>query len=145
MKKYRKILLLILVLIIGASVFFTFFKKEEVVDKIKINDLEFSVEIVSNVQERMKGLSGRSGLCENCGMLFIFDKVDQYGFWMKDMNFDIDILWIKNGEIAYIEKGVSHETPEVVYNPNVESAMVLELDSRTVEEFRIEVGDKIEF
>ncbi len=113
--------------------------------KIKINDVEFFVEVVDDDLERARGLGGRDGLCEGCGMLFVFDEVGQYGFWMKDMKFDIDILWIKNGEIVYIEKGVSHETPKVVYNPDVGSDMVLEVDSGAIEEFGIEVGDKIEF
>jgi uncharacterized membrane protein (UPF0127 family) len=41
------------------------------------------------------GLSGRSSLSESSAMLFVFDiESDRYCFWMKDMKFDIDILWL---------------------------------------------------
>lgn len=145
MKKYIKILVLILFLAIGVSAFFGFSKDEKVFDKIEINDVEFYVEVVVNELNRARGLGGRDGLCEKCGMVFVFDEVGRHGFWMKNMRFDIDILWIRDGEIVHIEKSVSHEMPEVIYNPDVESDMVLELDAGVVDEFGIEVGDKLTF
>lgn len=115
------------------------------INEIKINDVKFSFEIANDELERKKGLGGRGGLCDECGMLFIFDKAGQYGFWMKDMKFDIDILWIRDGKIVYIEKNVFYKTPEVIYKPDVESDMVLELNSGKVDEFGIRVEDKINF
>lgn len=43
------------------------------------------------LQER--GLSGRSALNQNEGMLFVFPSPGLYGFWMKDMSIPIDIIW----------------------------------------------------
>ena len=42
----------------------------------------------------MKGLSGRDNLADDEGMFFVFEKSDIYPFWMKDMKFAIDIIWI---------------------------------------------------
>ncbi len=43
---------------------------------------------------REQGLSGRSELKAGQAMIFIFDKPDNLGFWMKDMRFSIDMLWL---------------------------------------------------
>lgn len=142
MRKSIKFLLFFIILFLLGICFYG--TVSESGDKIEINDVEFSVEIVDDESARAKGLSGREDLCERCGMLFVFDEVGRYGFWMRDMKFDIDILWIRNGEIVYIEKGVSHEIPEVVYGADVDSNLVLELDSGVVDEFGIEVGDRVE-
>ncbi|MCK4635831.1 MAG: DUF192 domain-containing protein [Candidatus Moranbacteria bacterium] len=142
---YKIILLVTLIILIIFGIFYFSPKSVSYGDKIKINNVEFFVEVVDDNLKRQVGLGKRDNLCENCGMLFIFDKVGRHGFWMKDMKFDIDILWIRDSEIVFIEKNVSYETPETIYNPNVESNSVLELDSGVVEEFGIEAGDRIEF
>lgn len=142
---YKIILLSILVILIIFGIFYFSLESVSYGDKIKINNVEFFVEVMDSDEVRKKGLSGRDNLCENCGMLFVFDKVGRHGFWMKNMKFDIDILWIRDGEIVFIEKNVSYETPEIVYSPNVESELVLELNAGAVEEFGTEVGDKIDF
>jgi uncharacterized membrane protein (UPF0127 family) len=52
------------------------------------------VELATTVIQQAKGLSGRTGLGENDGMLFLFNRPAIQSFWMKDMNFPIDIIWI---------------------------------------------------
>ena len=56
---------------------------------------------------RLKGLSIKNTLNESEGMLFPFDTPGEYSFWMKDMKFPIDIIWIdSNYKIVYIEKNL---------------------------------------
>src|SRR5882672_5260542 len=43
---------------------------------------------------RTLGLSGHSPLAADEGMLFIFPAPGEYGFWMKDMLFPLDLVWI---------------------------------------------------
>jgi uncharacterized membrane protein (UPF0127 family) len=63
----------------------------------------FSVEIADTPDERMQGLMGRAGLDEGAGMLFIFDEEGNHSFWMKDMKFAIDIVWIgQDMEVVYV-------------------------------------------
>src|SRR3989338_5744277 len=73
-----------------------------------LNGKVFLVEIVDTFILREKGLSGHKPILDNEGMFFVFDKPDNYGFWMKDMQFPIDIIWLnKDLKIIYIEKSVS--------------------------------------
>ena len=69
---------------------------------LKINQINLNIEISDTKAKREQGLSGKEGLAENEGMLFVFEKEGYYGFWMKDMNFPIDIAWLdKNKKIIY--------------------------------------------
>src|SRR4051812_34888171 len=60
----------------------------------QINETKFNLLVAKSETERQKGLSGRKSLSQNQGMIFIFDHPDKYGFWMKDMLFPIDIIYI---------------------------------------------------
>jgi hypothetical protein len=61
-----------------------------------------SVDIVDTPLLRMRGLSGRPGLGPEEGMLFMFETPRIQSFWMKDMRFEIDIVWIRSGQIVGI-------------------------------------------
>jgi uncharacterized protein len=61
--------------------------------------IRVSVEVARTPAARARGLSGHAPLGEDEGMLFLFDEADRYGFWMKDMLFPIDIIWIRDGVV----------------------------------------------
>ena len=50
-------------------------------------DIKVKVEIVDTVESRALGLSGRAELKDGNGMLFVFDDVGKYNFWMKNTLF----------------------------------------------------------
>ena len=77
-------------------------------ETFRISGREWIAEIVETPEARAKGLSGRDSLCAECGMVFRFDSVSQYGFWMKDMRFPLDIAWVRDGRIVHIE----HDVPK---------------------------------
>jgi uncharacterized membrane protein (UPF0127 family) len=66
-----------------------------------------SVDVVDTPALRARGLSGRPGLAAEEGMLFLFESPRIQSFWMKDMRFSIDILWIRDGRIV----GISADLP----------------------------------
>lgn len=80
---------------------------------------EFVFEIKDTPQGRQQGLSGRETVPANYGMLFVFDRKDKYGFWMKDMRVPIDIIWLSDtGAVIGVEENVSPDTyPSVFYPP----------------------------
>ena len=95
---------------------------------VKINDTSIKVEIADTVESRAQGLSGKKTLQDGTGMLFIFDEPGQYGFWMKDMNFAIDIVWISESfEVIGIEHEVTPETFPTIFYPPGPVRYVLEL------------------
>jgi len=117
-----------------------------IVREIKIGGNKIMAEIVANPEKRALGLSGRDGSCPDCGMLFVFEKPGEYSFWMKDMRFDLDIVWISNGEITGIEKNISHTGgSSTVVRPNVPVNDVLEVNAGTSDKLKLKEGDKLSF
>ena len=117
-------------------------KNEKVVERrARIGDAELIVELADTDKKRIQGLSARESLAEGRGMLFIFENQGLYGFWMKDMLFSIDIVWLdENLTVVGVEEGVSPETfPEVFY-PDRAIISALELPTGFAEENGIDTG-----
>jgi len=125
--------------------FFNFsYRDTEKSKTISINGQKFQVEISKTKKEREAGLSGRDDLCRNCGMVFVFPQKGRYGFWMKEMKFDLDIVWIRDNEIVYIAKNIPQDLKEIII-PEVKTNKVLELNAGTVDELNIKIGDVLSF
>lgn len=75
-------------------------------------DIRVRVDVVATPATRAQGLSGREGLAEDEGMLFLFDLPGKYQFWMKDMLFPIDIIWIREGRIVDLSVDVPPPGPD---------------------------------
>jgi uncharacterized membrane protein (UPF0127 family) len=71
-------------------------------DWAEINGKRISIETARTARERAQGLMFREELCEDCGMLFIFQKEDLHSFWMKDTIIPIDIIFI-NKDLTIID------------------------------------------
>ncbi len=88
-------------------------------------------DVVSNAGALMRGLQGKDGLAPNRGMLFVFPKEELYRFWMKDMKFALDILWLDGkGTIVDLREHVPPcaAQPCPVYAPVHEARYVLEVN-----------------
>jgi hypothetical protein len=69
------------------------------------------VVIADTPEKRFQGLSNTQSLAPGLGMLFIFDQSANNGFWMKDMQYPIDIFWFDdNYQIIHTERNVSPDT-----------------------------------
>jgi uncharacterized membrane protein (UPF0127 family) len=98
---------------------------------VTIDDgLRVRVEVARTPTARARGLSGHAPLGEDEGMLFLFETADRYGFWMKDMLFPIDILWIRDGVIVDVTSEASVPGPDGAlssYAPREPADTVLEV------------------
>lgn len=109
---------------------------------------EFAVEVRDTALGRAEGLSGRELLAEDTGMLFIFETPGIYGFWMKDMKFPIDIVWIEGERVVGIIENVVPEPEKsiftlTVYRPPEPVSRVLELPAGTVARYGLRTGDAV--
>lgn len=113
--------------------------------KVEIGGQTFKVEVVKDSWELEKGLGGRKSLAENRGMLFIFPKEDYYQFWMKGMNFSIDIIWINQGKIVDIKEKAPIPTTHLLdsYRPESPAKYVLEINAGLSEKYGFKVGDEV--
>jgi len=104
------------------------------------------VDLALTPEEQAQGLSGRSELKENEGMLFVFEKPGIYPFWMKNMNFAIDMIWIsETREIVYIKKDARPENFLETFGPEENAKYVLEVVSGFSEKNNLKEGDKVLF
>lgn len=157
------IILSLLVLMGGAFVFFDFndredqdqnqvqLKNEETKDggieqgaylfDMRIDGLNLNVELANTVEKRTIGLSGRKKMGNNQGMLFAFDSPGFYSFWMKDMNFPIDVIWIsKNLKIVDITENVQPGSFPQKFVSGEMAQYVLEVNAGWTRDHKIEKG-----
>ena len=91
---------------------------------------------------RERGLSGADMLAENSAMLFVFDMPDRYAFWMKDMKFPLDIIWLDPAfKIVDIKSNLSPETYPATFAPKENSLYVLEANAFFAEKNNLNIGD----
>ena len=95
-------------------------------------------EVPSTDEEKMTGLMYRDSLCNDCGMFY--DYVDG-GFWMKNVNFPIEMVFINGDEIVDIQKALPHD--ETSIQPSVESDGNLEVNEGFCKSNNISVGNKV--
>lgn len=135
--------------IIGGAYFFGFdFRATKGQALARIANQKFSVEIADTASTRAKGLSGRGGLGPEQGMLFLFETASRYGFWMRDMKFPIDIVWIRGERIIGFSENLDPQIGESiiklkVYYPPEDVDKVLEVAAGTVRELGFVVGDPV--
>ncbi len=109
---------------------------------VQLSGKTIKVMVADTPELLAKGLGGRTGLAPNEGMLFVFDTEAKHRFWMKDMLFPIDILWLSHtGEVIDIRKSVSPDTYPTVFEPQAPARYVLELPSGFSESNKIKIGD----
>ena len=112
---------------------------------IKISGYKVMAEIADTEEKRERGLSGRKNLPEDAGMIFIFEIPAKYSFWMKDMRFPLDIIWVdKNKQVSAISKNIFPETYPASFTPSENVKYVLEVNAGWTEKNGVRVGDFIE-
>ncbi len=111
---------------------------------------KWQVEIADNAWSRAQGLSDRKSLPENRGMAFLFDQPEIHSFWMKGMNFPLDIVWIKStGKRNGVVVGVSENLPPLkisrpeYYKPPQPADVVLELNAGSAKKWGIGKGSGV--
>ncbi len=137
-KKLKKIFL---VLVAVLFLIFIFQNKNNGAEK-KLFNLE-KIEITRTSAEQARGLSGRASLPENAGMLFSYSTNARPAFWMKEMNFAIDIIWLdENWRVVGWEKNISPDTYPQTFSPNQAIRYVLEVNAGFVDKHQIKLGEK---
>ena len=113
---------------------------------VKIAGQIIKVDLASTPEAQMRGLSGRGELKENEGMLFIFDSPGRRPFWMKDMNFAIDIIWLAEDlKVVYIKKDALPELYPEIYSAEENARYVLEVVAGFSEKNNLKEGDRAWF
>ena len=106
------------------------------------------VEVADTQKKRSLGLGKRSYLKKGWGMLFVFEKRKSHRFWMKDMQFPLDIIWLDNSKIVHIIRNAhpvnSKFEPESMTSP-VPVKFVLEIAAGQAEKLQLKTGQRMQF
>ncbi len=117
---------------------------------LHIKNQVLKVEVANTPQTQEQGLSDRASLPEDHGMLFDFTNAadKQPEFWMKDMHFNLDFIWIANNKIIGINPNVpapqKTTDPLPTYRPPANIDYELEVNAGWSEYHNIQVGDSVE-
>ena len=119
------------------------------VPRVSFGDITFVVELARTDGERALGLSGRSSLGRNSGMLFIYEADATPGFWMRGMLFPLDIIWIDGkgkvlGVASDLLPALGGSQPPLYYPPGP-IRYVLEVNAGLAEELRIRPESRVLF
>jgi uncharacterized membrane protein (UPF0127 family) len=142
----RNLLALVGVVVIVSAALYTVFRSStpSPIKEVSDSPVDFTFEIASTTDARTLGLSGRTHVPEDYGMLFVFPEPGRYGIWMKDMHVAIDIVWLsKDGTIRGIDANVSPDTYPKVFYPPAPISFVLETREGEVMRQGWEVGTRL--
>lgn len=106
---------------------------------------EIYVQLANTEATRELGLSYRTSIGDDEGMLFVFDKPDNYGFWMKDMNFPIDMVWFsESGQVVHTEEDLATSSYPKVFINKPKAKYVLELNRGVARKHGLYLGSRVD-
>ena len=115
-----------------------------------INGRAFNLEVARDAASRTLGLGGRDALADDSGMLFVFPQEGFHRFWMKDVSFPLDLLYVAgDGTIVDIQRmepepGVP-DAELTIYEPPVEVLLAIEINGGLARRHGIEAGMAVRF
>jgi len=116
------------------------------VTKVTINNHAWIVKVAITSEEKEIGLSRTTSLAPNTGMIFPFLTKELHQFWMKNMNFPLDFIWMDERTVVEVTPNVqpcSTGTPCEPFRPTKPSTKVLEIPAGEAQKYDIKAGDVV--
>jgi len=141
MPGWVKVVGFFLFVIIGGTVLWWQMQQDE--SLLRLDGQSYHITVMRTDAQLQKGLSGTKSLPQGEAMLFDFPSDSQWGMWMKDMNYPIDMVWLNDSrEVVYTVKNAQPSSyPKTIFKPSVPARYVIELPSGTIEKTGIKNGD----
>lgn len=136
--------LLIVLAVLGMGLPFVFYKPSAAV--LHVGGTTYKLQIAATEATRQAGLAGRANMPEDAGMLFAFDKPTSECFWMKNMRFSLDIIWVNaQKRVVYVKQNIAPSTYPATFCPTKPAAYAIELHAGEVAKRHIVIGEKLDF
>lgn len=112
---------------------------------MKIGGVTVETSVADTEATRRQGLSDTPYIPDRVVKLFVFDTTEKHAFWMKDMNYSIDIIWVDEAfTVVHIEPAVSPLTYPDSFAPAVPARYVIETKAGFTEAYAITVGTPVQ-
>ncbi|MBI2012192.1 DUF192 domain-containing protein [Candidatus Daviesbacteria bacterium] len=117
---------------------------------VKINEVSIQAEVADSPEKRRQGLGGRKSLDQGSGMLFIMDEKKRHTFWMKNLKFSIDLIWIDEDKVVDIISDVPPPKEGEIdanlptFSPSLPADKVLEVNGGFAKKYNIKIDDRVE-
>lgn len=119
---------------------------------VQIGDALYYVDLATTPETIARGLSGRQSLGIDRAMLFVYDTDNPRTFWMPDMHFPLDMVWISSDcAVAAVTADVPHPAPDTprselpIYPSRVPVRFVLEINAGQAAQHGIAPGAPVAF
>ncbi len=99
-------------------------------------------EVVNSKEKIEQGLAGRKEIADGRGMLFVMPKSGLQRFWMRGMQFGIDIIWVEGGRVVGCEKNISPRDERIFTSPSA-AGLILEVPEGFCDHFNVQVNDQV--
>ena len=110
---------------------------------MEIGGQKIKLDLALTEAAQEQGLSGRASLDADQGMFFVFPAPGKYLFWMKDMNFPIDMIWLdQNLKVVYIKEDAEPASYPASFGPTVDAKYVLEVVNGFSKNNNVQTGDQ---
>lgn len=114
--------------------------------KLSLNNQTFIIETAQTKEARELGLSYRTNLKSNAGMWFVFPKNDYWSFWMKDMNFPLDLIWFDDQlKIVDLKENLTPDTFPISFKPKNPARYVLEINAGLIKKYNLQIDQTGKF
>jgi uncharacterized membrane protein (UPF0127 family) len=138
---FKKRLILYILLI---TLFITLIIVNKKTPTLKTPNKNYQILLANTEELRIKGLSNKKELEKNKIILFIFEKPETIGIWMKDMLFNIDIVYVdENWNVINYFDNVSPSTYPNIFYSSSSAKYVIEMNSGERLESGIDKGVKL--
>lgn len=110
----------------------------------KVDNECIDLEVADSPSELIRGLSGRSSLAPNGGMLFKFGKSDRHCMWMKDTSFSLDMIFLdEERKIINIHKNVPPDSFPSAFCSNGLSYYAIEVNAGVADRAGLKTGQTL--
>jgi uncharacterized membrane protein (UPF0127 family) len=101
------------------------------------------LEIADDDYQRETGLMYRESMEKNQGMLFIFDREEPRGFYMKNTNIPLDIIFLNSqNKIVSITRNAKPKSLQTIPS-EIPAQYVLEVNAGLADEWNLSEGDSL--
>ena len=110
---------------------------------VHVGNNEYRLYHADNDKKRMQGLSNTDKLPVGQGMMFVFSSKEKYSFWMKDMRYSLDFIFLDSNVVVDLFENVRTDSYPNIISPRRPVNKVIELNAGEIKKAGITIGDKL--